>query len=163
MTGATRELLMRVADIARRASQEILEVYASGEFAASLKSDSSPLTAADLRAHRLIMESLEALTPDVPVLSEESAHSPFAVRAKWGRYWLVDPLDGTRDVYKRQAHYRALLQTDPVVAMAHAGALRALRALPAEAESESERLHARHQWNERRRFLRLGQGGAARS
>ena len=45
----------------------------------------------------------------------------------------------------------------------HAGALRALRALPAEALSESERLHARHQWNERRRFLRLGQGGAARS
>ena len=61
------------------------------------------------------------------------------------------------------AHYRALLQTDPAVAMAHAGALRALRALPAEAASESERLHARHQWNERRRFLRLGQAGAPRS
>jgi hypothetical protein len=61
------------------------------------------------------------------------------------------------------AHYRALLQTDPSVAMAHAGALRALRALPAEAGNESERLHARHQWNERRRFLRLGQGGPAHS
>jgi hypothetical protein len=61
------------------------------------------------------------------------------------------------------AHYRALLQTDPTVAMAHAGALRAVRALPAEAGSEAERLHARHQWNERRRFLRLGQEGATPS
>jgi hypothetical protein len=60
-------------------------------------------------------------------------------------------------------HYRALLQTDPAVAMAHAAAVRALKALPAEAASEAERLHARHQWNERRRFLRLGQHGASRS
>jgi hypothetical protein len=60
-------------------------------------------------------------------------------------------------------HYRALLQTDPSVAMAHAAAVRALKALPAEAASEAERLHARHQWNERRRFLRLGQRGAPRS
>ncbi|MGC1730301.1 MAG: hypothetical protein WA747_13105 [Steroidobacteraceae bacterium] len=52
-------------------------------------------------------------------------------------------------------HYRALLQT-PAVAMAHAGALRALQALPPEPQSQAERLHARHQWNERRRFLRMG-------
>jgi hypothetical protein len=56
-------------------------------------------------------------------------------------------------------HYRALLQSDPRVAMAHAAALRALQALPPEASSQAERLHARHQWNERRRFLRLGQSG----
>jgi len=55
-------------------------------------------------------------------------------------------------------HYRALLQ-EPAVAMAHAAALRALQALPAEAADQSERLHARHQWNERRRFLRMGQRG----
>jgi len=56
-------------------------------------------------------------------------------------------------------HYRALLQTDPAVAMAHAAALRALQALPPEATDQSERLHARHQWNERRRFLRTRQRG----
>jgi hypothetical protein len=56
-------------------------------------------------------------------------------------------------------HYRALLQSDPAVAMAHAAALRALQALPAEPTNLSERLHARHQWNERRRFLRMGQSG----
>jgi hypothetical protein len=60
-------------------------------------------------------------------------------------------------------HYRALLQTDPAVAMAHAAALRALQALPAEAADQSERLHARHQWNERRRFLRMGQRGRGAS
>jgi hypothetical protein len=60
-------------------------------------------------------------------------------------------------------HYRALLQTDPAVAMAHAAALRALQALPAEATNHAERLHARHQWNERRRFLRLGQSGRGAS
>lgn len=53
-------------------------------------------------------------------------------------------------------HYRPLLQADPALTMAHAAALAALGALPAEADSEAERLHARHQWNERRRFLRLG-------
>ena len=60
-------------------------------------------------------------------------------------------------------HYRALLQTDPSVAIAHAAALRALQAMPPEASSESERLHARHQWNERRRFQRMGQRGRGTS
>jgi len=60
-------------------------------------------------------------------------------------------------------HYRALLQGDPAVTMAHAAALRALQALPAEPANQSERLHARHQWNERRRFLRMGQRGRGTS
>jgi hypothetical protein len=60
-------------------------------------------------------------------------------------------------------HYRTLLQSAPAVAMAHAGALRALQALPPEAASQAERLHARHQWNERRRFLRMGQRGRGAS
>src|SRR5580704_16744999 len=60
-------------------------------------------------------------------------------------------------------HYRALLQSDPAVAMAHAAALRALQALPPEATNQSERLHARHQWNERRRFLRMETPGRGAS
>jgi hypothetical protein len=60
-------------------------------------------------------------------------------------------------------HYRALLQSAPAVAMVHAAALRALQALPPEAATLSERLHARHQWNERRRFQRLGQSGRGSS
>src|SRR2546429_7877837 len=101
MSGAPHELLARVAAIARRAGREILEVYASGEPAARLKADASPLTAADLRAHRLIEQSLHELTPEVPVLSEEAAHTRFVQRSQWRRYWLGGPLDSTRGVLSR--------------------------------------------------------------
>lgn len=121
--GTPRELLTRVADIARRASREILEVYDSGEFAASVKADSSPLTAADLRAHRLILQGLNALTPELPVLSEESAVSSFAERSRWGRYWLVDPLDGTREFLARNGQFTvniALIDAHaPVLGVVH--------------------------------------------
>lgn len=70
---------------------------------------------------------------------------------------------GSADDQPFLGHYRALLQTDPSVAIAHAAALRALQAMPPEAGSESERLHARHQWNERRRFQRMGQRGRGTS
>ncbi|MGH8267287.1 MAG: 3'(2'),5'-bisphosphate nucleotidase CysQ, partial [Steroidobacteraceae bacterium] len=73
-----RTLLERVTKIARQAGSEILEVYASGAPATTAKADDSPLTAADLRSHRLIVAALRALTPDVPVLSEESARTPYA-------------------------------------------------------------------------------------
>lgn len=74
---APAELLPRVTEIARRAGAAILEVYASGDSATQSKSDSSPLTAADLRSHRLIVAALRELTPDLPVLSEEGAATPF--------------------------------------------------------------------------------------
>src|SRR5439155_11133893 len=102
---ASPQLLARVAGIARRASGEILEVYAGGELAATAKADASPLTAADVRAHRLIVDALRELAPDVPVLSEESVHTPFAQRSLWGRYWLVDPLDGTREFLSRNGEF----------------------------------------------------------
>src|SRR4029077_454533 len=105
MSVAARDLLPRVAEIARRAAQEILAVYASGDFAADLKADSSPLCAAPVRAHRLILNSLNALTPGLPVLSEESALSSFAERSGWERYWLVDPLDGTREFLARNGQF----------------------------------------------------------
>jgi len=105
MSGATHELLARVAAIARRAGREILEIYASGELAARPKADASPLTAADLHAHRLILQSLHELTPAVPVLSEEAVHTSFAQRSQWRRYWLVDPLDGTREFLSRNGQF----------------------------------------------------------
>jgi len=105
MSGAPHELLARVAAIARRAGREILEIYASGELASTAKADASPLTAADLRAHRLILESLHELTPEVPVLSEEAVHTRFAQRSQWRRYWLVDPLDGTREFLSRNGEF----------------------------------------------------------
>jgi 3'(2'), 5'-bisphosphate nucleotidase len=105
MSAAAPALLERVADIARAAGREILEVYHSGEVAATTKSDASPLTAADLRAHRLIVRALRELTPGTPVLSEEAAGAPFAARGAWERYWLVDPLDGTREFLARNGEF----------------------------------------------------------
>jgi len=63
----------------------------------TVKSDNTPLTIADEMAHKLISEKLEKLTPGIPILSEESQEIPFAIRKDWSEYWLIDPLDGTRD------------------------------------------------------------------
>ncbi|MGH8211982.1 MAG: 3'(2'),5'-bisphosphate nucleotidase CysQ [Rhodanobacteraceae bacterium] len=90
--------------LARRAGAAILEIYA-GTFAVEHKGDDSPLTAADMASHRIIVEGLHALTPDIPVLSEESAGIPWDERRGWNRYWLVDPLDGTREFIKRNGEF----------------------------------------------------------
>ena len=102
---APTELLPRVTEIARRAGAAILEVYATGDRSAESKSDASPLTAADLRSHRLIVAALGELTPDIPVLSEEGAATAYPERAAWRRYWLVDPLDGTREFLSRNGQF----------------------------------------------------------
>src|SRR5690606_12582560 len=87
------------------------------------KDDKSPLTAADLAAHHAIVDGLTALTPGIPVLSEESAAVPFAERSAWSRYWLVDPLDGTREFVKRNGEFTvniALIDGDaPVLGVVH--------------------------------------------
>ncbi len=90
--------------LARRAGAAILEVYA-GSFAVETKSDNSPLTAADMASHRLIVAGLRELTPEIPVLSEESKDLGWNVRRAWDRYWLVDPLDGTREFIKRNGEF----------------------------------------------------------
>jgi len=102
---APSELLAGVTDIARRAGSEILKVYAAAEIKASAKADASPLTRADLNSHRLIVDALAALTPALPVLSEEAAGTPYAERVTWQRYWLVDPLDGTREFLARNGEF----------------------------------------------------------
>lgn len=98
------EFLKPLTDIAREAGEAILEIY-NTDFAVSEKEDNSPLTQADLASNRAIVEGLRALTPDIPVLSEESAEVPFGVRRHWDRYWLVDPLDGTKEFIKRNGEF----------------------------------------------------------
>ncbi|HET7562763.1 MAG TPA: 3'(2'),5'-bisphosphate nucleotidase CysQ [Rhodanobacteraceae bacterium] len=90
--------------LARRAGAAILEVYA-GSFAIERKADDSPLTAADMAAHHVIVDGLRTLTPDIPVLSEESKSVGWDTRRAWDRYWLVDPLDGTREFVKRNGEF----------------------------------------------------------
>ncbi|NZA26734.1 3'(2'),5'-bisphosphate nucleotidase CysQ [Luteimonas sp. SJ-92] len=91
--------------LAREAADAILQVYA-GEFAVERKNDASPVTAADMAAHHRIVAGLAELTPDIPVLSEESADAvPLARRRRWPRLWVVDPLDGTREFVKRNGEF----------------------------------------------------------
>ena len=100
----TPELLEAVINIAEAAAREILDVYET-EFNVDNKEDHSPLTAADMAAHKLICRKLPELTPGIPILSEESADIPYATRQTWQRYWLVDPLDGTREFIKRNGEF----------------------------------------------------------
>jgi 3'(2'), 5'-bisphosphate nucleotidase len=110
-------------EIARRAGEAILAVY-RGPFAVQHKDDRSPLTEADLAAHRVIVAGLGALHPLLPVLSEEAASVPFSERSAWERYWLVDPLDGTREFVKRNGEFTvniALIERgDPVFGVVYA-------------------------------------------
>ena len=91
--------------IARDAARRILAVYDTA-FDVEHKADSSPLTAADLASHHCIVDGLHALTPDIPVLSEESADAVAAAqRRQWDTLWVVDPLDGTREFVKRNGEF----------------------------------------------------------
>ena len=97
-------LLDAVIALAIEAGHAIMDIYAQ-DFSVVKKDDLSPLTEADMAAHHIIVAGLEKLTPELPVLSEESAALPFATRATWNRYWLVDPLDGTREFVKRNGEF----------------------------------------------------------
>ena len=97
--------LLAVAEIARRAGKEILDVYESADMGVEQKGDGSPLTLADRRAHELIVSELATLTPQIPVLSEESKESVHAARKEWSTFWLVDPLDGTKEFVKKNGEF----------------------------------------------------------
>lgn len=116
------KLINPVISISRLAGQEILKIYDS-EFDVETKADDSPLTAADQAAHELITRSLNDLTPDIPVWSEESAAIPYSERAAWSRFWLVDPLDGTKEFIKRNGEFTvniALINGhEPVLGVVH--------------------------------------------
>ncbi|MEO1246627.1 MAG: 3'(2'),5'-bisphosphate nucleotidase CysQ [Pseudomonadota bacterium] len=98
------DLIEAVVRLAEDAGRAILEVYAT-DFAVQSKADASPVTAADMAAHRLITAGLRTLTPDIPIISEESGLPPFAERSSWAEYWLVDPLDGTKEFVKRNGEF----------------------------------------------------------
>lgn len=97
-------MIQDILTIARQAGDAILSIY-ERDFATYEKNDQSPLTEADLAAHEVIVAGLESLTPDVPVLSEESSTIPWEERQQWSKYWLVDPLDGTKEFIKRNGEF----------------------------------------------------------
>lgn len=98
-------LLPAVLAISQDACAAILEVYQQEDLGVEHKADESPLTLADLASHRRIVAGLAALEPSLPILSEEDAGIDFAERTHWTRYWLVDPLDGTKEFIKRNGEF----------------------------------------------------------
>ena len=99
-----RSWLPGAIEIAREAGQIILNIYES-EFKINSKEDNTPVTCADLAANELIVKKLSELTPDIPILSEESTEIPYEERRHWETYWLVDPLDGTRAFIERTGEF----------------------------------------------------------
>jgi len=116
------DTLVQLVDISRRAGLAILEWY-DGDMGIIQKADDSPLTNADLASHKLINEDLTRLWPEIPVLSEESAVIPWETRQKWQQYWLVDPLDGTKEFINRNGEFTvniALIRDhQPVMGVVH--------------------------------------------
>ena len=89
-------LLSKLLELSTEAGEIIMKFHKhSSDY--STKDDTTPLTAADKASHEFLVNALEKLTPNIPILSEESSHIPFTVRQSWNEYWLIDPLDGTRD------------------------------------------------------------------
>lgn len=109
MNSTLSHLLPEVINIARASGQLILDIYEKGDFEEFTKSDDTPVTSADLAAHKLIMEKLSQLTPDIPILSEEDADIALEQREKWDRYWLVDPLDGTQEFIARSGDFATII------------------------------------------------------
>lgn len=115
-------LIAPITSLAAEAGRAILEVYAT-DFAVQAKDDKSPLTKADLASHRIIVAGLRALTPNVPVISEEDGLPDFETRRGWHRYWLIDPLDGTKEFVSRNGEFTvniALIEAQqPVFGVVH--------------------------------------------
>ncbi len=114
--------LPQLVEIARKAGDEILKVYES-DFEVVKKSDGSPLTMADKNANAIIEHGLINIDSDVPIVSEESERPPYAVHRDWQQYWLVDPLDGTKEFTKRNGEFTvniALIENGiPVMGVVH--------------------------------------------
>ena len=120
-------MLEQICQLAREAGDAIMQVYNdAAPLDVSHKSDDSPVTAADIAAHQVIVNGLAQLSPEVPVLSEEDPPA-WEVRQHWQRYWLVDPLDGTKEFIKRNGEFTvniALIDAGkPVLGVVYAPAL----------------------------------------
>ena len=122
------ELLMpQIVALATEAGNAVMEVYSQDDFDITYKENDSPLTRADMAAHSVILEQLQVLTSNLPTLSEESKSIPYKHRQNWDTFWLIDPLDGTKEFIKRNGEFTvniALIENgEPVLGVVHAPAL----------------------------------------
>jgi 3'(2'), 5'-bisphosphate nucleotidase len=112
----------RLIQIAVQAGEQILHVYHT-DFTVENKEDQSPLTEADKASHHVIVHGLQSLNATIPIMSEEGSHTPYAIRKDWPMFWLVDPLDGTKEFIKKNGEFTvniALIQDQyPVFGLIH--------------------------------------------
>lgn len=117
--------VLQLVDIAHKAGDEIMKVYAT-DFPVEIKGDKSPLTEADKRSNAVIINGLTALYPQIPYISEETKLTPYSERKDWKLYWLIDPLDGTKEFIKKNGEFTvniALIeQGKPVIGVVYAPA-----------------------------------------
>lgn len=126
---ALMALFEQLLPISREAGAAIMDIYQQEDFAAQLKADASPVTAADLAAHHVLLAALTPLLPDCPVVSEEDEAS-LRHRLATGRFWLIDPLDGTKEFLARNGEFTvniALIENGcPILGVVYAPAIDAL-------------------------------------
>ncbi|MCK9372263.1 MAG: 3'(2'),5'-bisphosphate nucleotidase CysQ [Sulfuricurvum sp.] len=112
--------------IARKAGEAIMEIYAK-DFTVDYKEDSSPLTEADQRANEIIVEGLNGLSVQLPILSEEGKMIDYDDRKEWGYFWMVDPLDGTKEFIKKNDEFTVnialIYKNVPILGVVYAPAL----------------------------------------
>jgi len=116
------DLIDKIIKISKKAGQSILEIYYSNPNY-HIKDDKTPVTEADIESHRIISQELNKITPKIPILSEEQSEIAFDIRSSWKRYWLVDPLDGTKEFIKRNDEFTvniALIENHiPIIGLIH--------------------------------------------
>jgi 3'(2'), 5'-bisphosphate nucleotidase len=126
-TYSLEALIPQVVALTTKAGDAVMEIYSQDDIGTTYKENDSPLTRADMAAHRLILEQLQVLTPSLPTLSEESKSVPYEIRQHWDTFWLIDPLDGTKEFIKRNGEFTvniALIENgEPVLGVVHAPAL----------------------------------------
>ncbi|MCL4107333.1 UNVERIFIED_CONTAM: hypothetical protein GTU68_067244 [Idotea baltica] len=110
--------LDKLIEIATKAGEAILDIYKSDDFGVEVKGDDSPLTKADQAANTIICDGLLALFPDIPIISEENKEVPYSDRKDYDYFWLIDPLDGTKEFIKRNGEFTvniALIKKNKVI------------------------------------------------
>jgi 3'(2'), 5'-bisphosphate nucleotidase len=121
--------LKHIEDIAFKAGQEVLKIY-NQDFKVEYKDDKSPLTIADLKANKIICNSLKTLYPDIPILSEENKKIEYQDRKNWSYYWSIDPIDGTKEFIKKNGEFTInialIYKNTPVLGVVYAPVLKDL-------------------------------------
>jgi 3'(2'), 5'-bisphosphate nucleotidase len=113
--------------VAKAAGDKILEIYNNESFDHQLKTDNSPLTEADIASHNLITQQLKNITPTIPIISEESSTISWKERSQYKCYWLIDPLDGTKEFIKKNGEFTVnialIYKHEPILGVVHAPVL----------------------------------------